>query len=268
MKNIEKYKKDYLELLKLGNSLLNSLIYKFDKNRAAKQIQETLGKGDKVEKFLKSLPDFSMEYQRWYSEAKAVIKQLLPDRYDDFKKAYEVAKNRKLVTYDNYVIEDYLRGTVRKFNGNIIVDLQTVIPVFRQQLKIFESLQKRFESSLFEIEQIVQADLYDTELESARQLVKNKFFRAGGIISGVVLEKHLKQVCISHSVKVSKSKPTISDLNDYLKKESILDVGTWRNIQRLGDLRNLCGHDAEREPNKDDLDDLINGVDKIIKTIY
>ena len=39
-------------------------------------------------------------------------------------------------------------------------------------------------------------------------------------------------------------------------------------IQRLGDLRNLCDHNKQREPIKEDVYELINGVEKVTKTIY
>ena len=37
----------------------------------------------KFEEFLKKLPNFGDSYQKWYSEAQAIIKQVLPDRLSD-----------------------------------------------------------------------------------------------------------------------------------------------------------------------------------------
>jgi len=47
-----------------------------------------------------------------------------------------------------------------------------------------------------------------------------------------------------------------------------LDVANWRWIQRLGDIRNLCAHAKDREPTKDEVLELVNGVEKCIKTIF
>lgn len=269
MRNIDKYKTEFDRLCKKGVSMMLSLAYEFHGKEALEQLEVTVGKSiEDRENFIADLPSFKMKYQEWYTEAKVLIRQMLPDRYEDFIKAYEVPKARGLIKYDNYVIEDYLRGITQKNGVKLVVGLDAVIPVFQQQLNIFKSLERRFESSLFDIEQLVQADLFDSEVEAAKQLSKNKFYRAAGVICGVVIEKHLKQVCIDHSIKITKSKPVINDLNELLKKEGIVDTGTWRNIQRLGDLRNLCSHNGEREPTKEDLDDLINGVDKIIKTVF
>lgn len=65
-----------------------------------------------------------------------------------------------------------------------------------------------------------------------------------------------------------KKHPTISDLNDLLKNYDVLDIPTWRLIQRLGDLRNLCGHNRQREPNEAEVLELIEGVLKITKTLF
>ncbi len=136
------------------------------------------------------------------------------------------------------------------------------------QLSILMSIKSRFESSLFDIKQILQADLFDSELSAAKELVKNGFLRGAGAMTGVVLEKHLEHVCLNHKIVISKKNPTISDLNDLLKNNNVLDTPSWRYIQRLGDLRNLCDHNKKREPTSEELNELIDGADKILKTIF
>jgi len=70
---------------------------------------------------------------------------------------------------------------------------------------------------LFEIRQLVQADLFDSEIGAARELLENKFLRAAGAVAGVVLEKHLRQVCDDRGLKILKKNPTLGDLNELLK---------------------------------------------------
>ena len=77
---------------------------------------------------------------------------------------------------------------------------KNAIPKCQQQLNILKAVQARFESSLFDIKQLVQADLFDDELAAAKMLNKNKFVRAAGAIAGVVLEKHLDQVLKNHNL--------------------------------------------------------------------
>jgi hypothetical protein len=149
-----------------------------------------------------------------------------------------------------------------------IVGPDAAIPQFQQQLAILKSVGARFESSLFDIRQLVQADLLDSELDAAKELVKNGFARAAGAVTGVVLEQHLGQVCENHAIKISKKSPTISDLNQALKGANVIDVPTWRFVQHLADVRNLCDHDKKVEPTAEQVNGLVDGVMKITKTVF
>jgi len=262
--NLEKYKKDLDQLINKGESLFNAIqceCYAEEFKKAA---------GEDAEKIIKSLPKFKTEYQTWYSESKALIKQLLPDRLSDFVVHYEKPKSRKDISYGNYCIEDYLQGihVTRGWEKETVVGPNAAIPRFEQQLAILKSVSSRFESSLFDIQQLVQADLFDSELDSSRELVKHGFLRGAGAIAGVVLEKHLAQVAENHNIKTRKKHPTISDFNDLLKNGGVLDVPSWRQIQRLGDIRNLCDHNKDREPTKDETFELIDGVEKFTKSLF
>jgi hypothetical protein len=262
--NIEKYKKDLEKLVHKGGMLLMAMQHEC----FPKQTAEALG--DKATEYIKKLPKFSNDYQAWYSESKVVIKQLLPDRLLDFERYYEKPKTRKDITSDNYRIEDYLQGlnVIRGWEKEKVVGPDAAISQFQQQLAILKAVSSRFDSSLFDIRQLVQADIFDSELETARELVKHGFLRGAGAISGVVLEKHLSQVASNHNIKTPKKHPTISDFIDLLKNSEVLDIPSWRQMQRLGDIRNLCDHNKDREPTKEEVNELIDGVEKYTKTLF
>jgi len=272
--NLDRYKKDLESLLGNGRDLLYAMQAECSpeafKKHVAKLVQ---GDEKKVKMFLDALPSFRNTYQGWYSEANALIKQLLPDRLADFESHYGKPKGRKDITYENYKIEDYLQGlrvtrTVGYLEEKKLAGPEAAIPQFEQQLAILESVQRRFESSLFDMRQLAQADLFDSELDAAKELARNKFGRAAGALAGVVLERHLAQVCENHAIKIAKKSPVISDLNDTLKGAEVIDVPTWRFIQHLADIRNLCGHDKKTEPTAEQVEDLIAGVMKTTKTLF
>lgn len=88
-------------------------------------------------------------------------------------------------------------------------------------------------------------------------------------MAGVVLERHLKQVCTNHTVALGKKKNlTISDLNDALKNSNSIETTEWRRIQLLGDIRNKCDHASKVEPKEEEVLELIDGVRKVIKTLF
>ncbi len=263
--NLDKYKSDLKRLCDLGALLDKALLKKcFSEEDLRKKAKKDFFKD------FEKLPNFDSTYQIWYSEAISIVNLLLPHRLDDFIHLYEKSKNRKDITYENYSIEDCLQGLVitRGFEKEVIVGTAAAIPRFRQQLVILNSAKRRFDSSLFDIKQIIQADLYDSECEAAKALNKHGFCRAAGAMAGVVLEKHLAQVCDNHKIHVGMKNPTISDLNQFLKTANIIEIPIWRFIQHLTDLRNLCDHNKKCEPTSSDVLELITGVEKIIKTLF
>jgi hypothetical protein len=48
----------------------------------------------------------------------------------------------------------------------------------------------------------------------------------------------------------------------------VLDIRAWRLIQHLGDLRNLCDHKKLADPTQSQIQELIEGVRKMVKTIF
>lgn len=168
-----------------------------------------------------------------------------------------------------YTIQDYLTGLRIVKGGSKAFDHERVVLArFDIQFQIVSSAKVRFDSSLSDIKGLVQADLFDSELEGSRELLANGFVRAAGVIAGVVLERHLSQVLGNHGLGTRKKTPTIADFNDLLKEGGVLDTPSWRQVQRLGDLRNLCGHDKGREPETEEVEELIDGVEKYTKTLF
>lgn len=269
MKNLEKYKDDLEKLISDGQILDYTIKYESYPEEFEKQLKPILKDGYK--KLVKKLKPFKLNYQRWYSESLVLLRQLLPDRVSDFKKFYEKPKTRKSIEYGNYVIEDYLQNltvTTGGYTKTKKVGPEAAVNQFEQQFEIVKSIKKRFESTLFDIQQLTQADIFDSELDSAKELNKKGFVRGAGAIAGVVLEKHLGQVCKNHQIRILKKNPSISDFNDRLKTGEVYETPTWRKIQHLGDLRNLCDHNKSKEPSKDEVEELISGVESMIKTIF
>jgi hypothetical protein len=262
--NLDRFKADLAKVIALGGEMLLDLDYrhraeinslKKEEEADAKRIRGSLEKN----------------YQRWYTEACAVIKQLLPDRLNEFKQLYHGDGKRKKIDVTSYNIQDWLNGVqagIDNFGKKAFNDFAAVFMRFNTQFGILTATESCLESSLFNIAQLTRADLFDSELDAARELLKAGFARPAGVMAGVVLEKHLAQVCETHEVKLRAQNRTISTLNDALKNADVLDVPRWRQVQRLGDLRNVCGHNKDREPTKEEITELIDGAEKFTKTLF
>jgi len=264
MSNLDGMRKDLDRLISEGDLLYLAMLFNLYPDQIAKASKETKNE-------LKNrLPVFDKKYQRWYSESLAMVSVLLPDRVDDFKAYYQSPRPPKELTYSTYTISDYLKGTMitRGYQKEVVVDRTGAQTPMEQQVEIVRAAIGRFESSLFDIRAMAQADLFENELDAAIELNKNGFARGAGGIAGVVLEGHLATVCTNHSVKISKKKPTLADFYDALKASNVIDQATWRFIQHLADIRNACDHKGTKEPTREAVEDLIAGVRKISKTVF
>ena len=179
--NLDSLRSDLDSLLITGLEMSQNIITRYKKSEKTSIDQE---------------PDdtdiqFEMQYQGWYSQAKAVIKQLLPDRLSEFEHLYMRDLPKGALDYKNFTIQLRLKGSraatdafshEKSFN-----DLGCVSMFFQNQISILQAAKTRFTSRLYDIRQIVQADLFDSELDAARELVKKGFLRGGGAWSELSL---------------------------------------------------------------------------------
>ena len=187
------------------------------------------------------------------------------EEQDKLKEQIDYLKNekRKEIKFSNYTISDALRTLTRPgFFGP-----ESASYCVARQVHILNSCLDVFESRIHGMQTILQSDIFDSEIDSAKHLLKMGYSRAAGAICGVVLEKHFAGVCAKRSITLRKKNPTIADYNDALK-DNAYDTIEWRRIQRLGDIRNLCDHSKDREPTKDEVEELISGTERTIKTVF
>ena len=262
----DKFAKALDNLVEEGVLLYDALQLIFWKSEFTKGAIKSMG-NENAGKHIKKLPDFNQKYQGWYSEALSLIKQILPDRLEDFKSYYEYPRARKSITVENYMIKDFLHGITIKRDGKEVLDRSAAFMAFSQQFNIVEAARENLNSELMDLTDILQADLFDSEIDSAKALAKSGHLRASGAICGVIIEKHLSHVCDSNSIKIRKNKPTISDLNNKLKDNGIITTPKWRLIQHIADVRNICTHAGKEEPTKEDIESLLSETQKVLKTV-
>ena len=216
----------------------------------------------------KTTSELSLKYESWYTQTSAVISQIIPERLGDFRAAYKLEKRRE-INPETYTISDYLIGLsiseagIQTFNTDDVYQLKLVT-----QISILASARTSAKSVLHDIRTVLRAELFDDDISAAKELLKTGYLRSAGVICGVVLEAHLKSIAKRRSITYRKNKTPISYLNNLLKDNNVYDVPTWRLIQRLGDIRNLCGHSKDKDPTLDEVQDLISGTDKIMKEIF
>lgn len=214
--------------------------------------------------------EFNGHYQRWYTKAIKLVELLGPDRLEEFVGYYRVDPKRKSMNAETYVIQDFIKGigpVANAFGKKPYDETQVVMIRLSNQNSILAALNTRIDSVLADVTGHLLAELQDSELDAAAKLLKINL-RAAGALAGVVLERHLQRVAVNHKIPISKKNPTVSDLNDPLKEKGLYDIPTWRKIQLLADIRNICSHQKATEPTEEQVKELLSGVGAIIKTVF
>ena len=223
------------------------------------------------------------EYQLWYTEALAVIKLALPSRLDDFVGLYKyLAKclmkrsntKRSKLTKKKIRIEDVMRCKPEKLialiGGNDVVDANWKIcnELIETQCAILEAALASLTTSLSKIQLFTRIDLFGSELQAACDLCASGYFRAAGVMAGVVLKSYLANVGNFRSVVLQEEAPSLYDYAQKFKEKDIIDTQYWRHIRRLGDLYNRCLTEKDAAPTHEEIEELILGVAKIIATLF
>lgn len=88
--------------------------------------------------------------------------------------------------------------------------------------------------------QLVEADVLGDFMAQAETLLDAKYHVAAMVLIGGVLEERLAKLCTARTIVVNK--PGISAYNDALRKATVYDQPTWRQIQVVADHRNNAAH--------------------------
>jgi hypothetical protein len=241
-----------------------------DRPQITGELTRLVGEQRQIHKLLDEIVDIievRTAYLRWDTQSLKIAQTLAPDKYDRFVEFFESNPNRKLL---DDCVQEYVR-TMGAGNGGYSEELpfdprEQARMRFFNHLKVLDELSFRIESVLADIESHLFVELQEKELEAAKVL-KPINLRAAGTLAGVVLERHLRKLALKHAVTIPKPETTLRDLNDPLKLGKVYDFGTWRKIQQLGDLYHRCSHQRSQDPTPDEVEDLIFGVQSVIKSV-
>ena len=101
--NLDRYNEDLKKLVSRGDLMSADLIIRSLEER---------GKLDKEHAELKKKVNrlFEKDYQSWYTESCALIRQLVPERLAEFENLYKGEGRRKDINLMTYTIQDWLMG--------------------------------------------------------------------------------------------------------------------------------------------------------------
>jgi hypothetical protein len=127
-----------------------------------------------------------------------------------------------------------------------------------QKLKaIFLAAKEDFEGGyLSSIKTLVQAEVFDSELEQAKELLGAGYLSAAAVIAGVVLETALRELCDKENIPHGK----LDKMNADLAKAGKYNKLMQKRITALADIRNSAAHGKVDEFTKQNV---VNRIDEV-----
>lgn len=206
-------------------------------------------------------------YNVFYAKACRIISVVLPERLQEFKSCY--IYDKKASQKGSFrAIADYFNNRTTELTSFEKSLEEHTYNLFIQQKNILLSTYEIIDSTLFEIENIMQFNLFINELDIAQDLLNKKYVRAAGVIASTVFDGHLKTVCKNNPNITLKSKDTIGKYIEYLRNAKVIDAIEQRKLQCLNDTRTLCCHKKDREPTETEVQDLITGTKRVLSDIH
>jgi hypothetical protein len=130
----------------------------------------------------------------------------------------------------------------------------------RAQTGVLVSLRDNFDGGfLADIRGLVRAEVFVDFIEQGQHLFDEGYFQPAAVVTGAVLEDHLRKLSAKHSITLPNA-PKLDKMNADLAKAGAYDVLAQKQVTVWADLRNRAAHGKWTEFSKDDVKDMIRGV--------
>ena len=129
-----------------------------------------------------------------------------------------------------------------------------------QRIKaVFMAAREDFESGyLISVRNLVHAELAESELEQARELLRSGYTTAAAVVAGVVLETMLRALCVRHAIEHGK----LDKMNADLVKVGQYNALIQKRITAIAAIRNSAAHGKSDEFQHDDVKSMIDDIER------
>jgi hypothetical protein len=132
----------------------------------------------------------------------------------------------------------------------------------RRVRAVFLAAKEDFEGGyITSLRNLVQVEVFDSELDQARELLTAGYSVPAAVVAGVVLEAALRSVCQSKNLPVGK----LDRMNSDLAKAGQYNSLVQKRITALAALRNSAAHGLKHDFDASDVASMIESVEKIVE---
>jgi hypothetical protein len=135
--------------------------------------------------------------------------------------------------------------------------------VLKRLRAIFAAARSDFQGGhLASIRSLVQAELFDSELDQASELLSQGYKGPAAVVAGVVLETSLRDLCDQQSPAIPHGK--LDQMNAGLAKAGFYNKLQQKRITAIADIRNSAAHGKWTEFTDADVGDMIKDVQRFL----
>ncbi|WP_040265183.1 DUF4145 domain-containing protein [Serratia symbiotica] len=135
---------------------------------------------------------------------------------------------------------------------------ETNLILFNRINAIFSALKDDYEDGyMTSYKSLIQAEVFDNELEQAKELLNSGYILAAAVIAGTVLETSLRELCDRESLAHGK----LDKMNVDLAKAGTYNTIQQKKITAIAGIRNSAAHGKTDDFNKNEVSTMINDIE-------
>lgn len=142
---------------------------------------------------------------------------------------------------------------IKSYNGN-----EYVYEVLKS---IFIATKDDYEKGyLTSYKSLIQAEVFDSELDQAKNLLQSGYLIAAAVIAGTILETSVREICQRNSVPLGR----LNKMNDDLAKAGVYNAIQQKSILAMAAIRNSAAHGKPDEFSENDVVNMINSIEEFL----
>jgi len=211
---------------------------------------------------------YKQRFSELHQQMESILSSKKPTYSEYFEKTFiEIEPNallewkvkaRSLLTkacgQDSEHVKEFLKNENVGMYGTNLATLERIKAIFLAAREDYEGGYLKSTRSL------VQAEVFDSELEQARALLRAGYKSPAAIVAGVVLETSLRE--LSDRAGIAHAK--LDKMNADLAKAGAYNVLLQKRITALAGIRNSAAHGKPEEFSEKDAEDMIRDVERFI----
>ncbi len=151
----------------------------------------------------------------------------------------------------------------KQFEESESSTFSTSLDNLRRMMAVFAAAREDFEGGyLTSSYDLVRADVFESELEQASELLKSEYALAAAVIAGVVLETTIRELCTRNQIPHGK----LDRMNADLAKAGVYNSIMQKRITHLAAVRNSAAHGNETEFKTYDVKAMIDEIEQFLAT--